>query len=269
MQSNTTQIDSTLGFDSRQAEDPRCKEIVLTSPMPEGEAIPSRTYSDEDHGTWKLLYQRQRDFLKGRACPEFLTGLDMMNFSADRLPSLVDVHRTLRAKANWGLAHAPGLLSTKDFYSALARRVFASTNYIRARHEMDYTPAPDMFHDLFGHTPLLTDKYFGNFYQKFGQVAVRTSGQVHEWLANFYWFTVEFGLIQTRDGLRIYGNGILSSYKEAGYSLSGNVKHLPFNPQQMGEHYADISILQPVLYVIESFEQLETEFDRWTKSLGV
>lgn len=269
MQTHPTDSASKLGVESCEAIDPRCTPIHLHSAMPEGEAIPLRTYTDDEHAVWRALFTRQRELLQKRACPEFLAGLELMRFSTDRIPSLLAVHRSLQAKAGWSLALAPGLLAPEDFYGALARRVFASTDYIRGRHEMDYTPAPDLFHDVFGHTPLITDRHFGNFYQKFGQVALRASGQVHKWLASFYWFTVEFGLIQTRDGLRIYGNGILSSYKEVEHSLGPEVKRLPFNPQQMAEQPSDISVMQPVLFVIESFEQLEREFDRWARSLGL
>jgi phenylalanine-4-hydroxylase len=269
MQTTAAKDAPRLGFDSRADVDPRCVPIKLTRPMPEGEAIPARHYTDEENETWRILYGRQRQLLEGRACPEFLKGLQLMDFPTDRIPALADVHRKLKQITNWSIALAPGLLAAEDFYNALARRVFASTNYIRGREEMDYTPAPDLFHDIFGHTTLITDPYFANFYQKFGQVAIRAKPQVHKWLASFYWFSVEFGLINTPQGLRIFGNGILSSFSEVTYSLSDKVKHLPFDPQRMAEQPADLSIMQPVLFVIDSFKQLETEFDRWVKSLGL
>ena len=134
---------------------------------------------------------------------------------------------------------------------------------------MDYTPAPDLFHDIFGHVTLITDPYFANFYHKFGQVALRATDQVHKWLASFYWFSVEFGLINTDQGVRIYGNGILSSYNEVTCSLGQEVQRVPFDPQRMAEQPSDISVIQPVLFVIESFQQLESEFDQWVKKLGI
>jgi phenylalanine-4-hydroxylase len=261
--------ESGLGFESRQATDPRCVPIRLKNSMPEGEALPHRQYSDEEHETWKILFARQRERLEGRACRQFLDGLDLMQFPAGRIPQLVDVHRKLKPITDWSIALAPGLLAAEDFYAALARRVFPSTNYIRARSEIDYTPAPDLFHDIFGHTTLITDPYFANFYQKFGQVALRAEGQVHSWLASFYWFSVEFGLINTAEGVRIYGNGILSSYSETTYCLGDRVKRVPFNPQRMAEQPSDISIMQPVLFVVDSFQQLEAEFDQWVRKLGI
>jgi phenylalanine-4-hydroxylase len=267
--SSAPAADSRLGIDSREATDPRCTPIRLTAPMPEGEAIPHREYTAEEHETWKILYGRQRQLLKGRACQQFLDGLEMMQFPEDRIPDLVDVHHALKRITNWSIALAPGLLDARDFYTALSRRVFASTNYIRGRHELDYTPAPDLFHDIFGHTTLITDRYFASFYQKFGQVALRAKGQEHDWLASFYWFSVEFGLINTPEGVRIYGNGILSSFSEVTASLGDRVKRLPFDPQRMAEQPSDISVIQPVLFVIDSFQQLEEEFDAWVKKLGI
>ena len=269
MHSSTAVGESKLGFESRQATDPRCVPIQLSSAMPEGEAIPHREYTAEEHGTWQSLFQRQRALLDGRACDAFLDGLEIMGFPVDRIPDLVDVHRKLKRTTHWSIALAPGLLAARDFYTALARRVFPSTNYIRARHELDYTPAPDLFHDIFGHTTLITDPYFANFYQKFGQVALRATGRMHSWLASFYWFSVEFGLINTPEGVRIYGNGILSSYSEVTYCLGDRVQRVPFDPQRMAEQPSDISILQPVLFIIDSFQQLEAEFDQWVKQLGI
>ncbi len=258
-----------LGYDSRAGIDPRCVPVTLAGPMPEGKFIPPREYSAEENEIWKILYGRQRKLLEGRACDEFLHGLEIMRFSEDRIPDLRDVNRTLNRTTSWSIALAPGLIAPEDFYAALARRVFPSTNYIRGRDELDYTPAPDCFHDIFGHTTLITEPYFADFYQKFGRVAGRASGKVHSWLASFYWFTVEFGLINTPQGIRIYGNGILSSYGEVTHCLGDEVRRLPFDPQRMAEQPADLSIMQPVLFVIESFEQLEKEFARWAKSLGL
>jgi phenylalanine-4-hydroxylase len=269
MKSDATETAPRLGFDSRADIDPRCVPIKLTTSMPEGEAIPLRHYSAEEHESWKILYGRQRQLLDGRACDEFMRGLEIMAFPEDRIPSLRDVHRKLKQTTNWSVALAPGLLAAEDFYAALARRVFASTNYIRGRDELDYTPAPDLFHDIFGHTTLITEPYFASFYQKFGRVAGQAQGQVLKWLASFYWFSVEFGLINTPRGVRIYGNGILSSYSEVTYCLGDRVQRLPFAPQRMAEQPSDISIMQPVLFVLDSFEQLESEFDRWARSLGL
>src|SRR6185503_6001063 len=117
----------------------------------------------------------------------------------------------------------PGLLHEEPFFAFLARRIFPSTDYIRAPHEMDYTPAPDLFHDVFAHLPMITHPGFANFYQRLGQVALAARGDDRRRIERFYWFTVEFGLIRTPQGIRVYGNGILSSYAEIEHALGPDV----------------------------------------------
>jgi phenylalanine-4-hydroxylase len=249
--------------------DPRCVPISLDGPVPEGKEIPYPEYPDFDHETWAILYRRQRDLLPGRACKEFLDGLERMEFPEDRIPALRDADAVLRKTTNWGVARIPGLLHEQDFFAFLARRVFPSTDAIRPRHEMDYTPAPDLFHDVFGHTPMVTHPAFADFYQSMGRAALRATGDDRRRLERFYWFTVEFGLIDTPSGLRIYGNGILSSNGETKHSLTDAITRLPFDPDRITEQDYDVWHMQPLLFVIESFEQLAEEFERWAKGRGL
>lgn len=245
--------------------DPRCVPIHLESPAPEGDLIRSPTYSAADHETWALLYGRQRALLAGRACTEFLSGLERMEFPEDRIPALRDVSRVLERATGWNAARVPGLLHEEDFFGFLARRVFPSTDYIRPRNEIDYTPAPDLFHDIFGHTPMITHRAFADFYQRLGAAALRARGQDRRRLERFYWFTVEFGLIRTAEGLRIYGNGILSSHAEVHHSLTDAVVKLDFDPERIVEQAYDVWHLQPLLFVIDSFEQLADGFEAWAR----
>jgi phenylalanine-4-hydroxylase len=188
-----------------------------------------------------------------------------MGFPEDRIPALRDVHETLRRTVGWGIARMPGLLHEQDFFAFLARRTFASTDYIRPRHEMDYTPAPDMFHDVFGHTPMITDPRFAEFYQRLGQAALKAEGADRRRLERSYWFTVEFGLIRTPDGNRIYGNDILSSYEEVRHSLTDAVEHRPFDPDAIVEQEYDVWHVQPLLFVVDSFDQLADGFQHWAR----
>ena len=144
--------------------DPRCVPVKLHGKVPEGPAIPYPDYGDDDQETWRLLYARQLESLQRRACREYLAGLETLGFDPARIPALRDVHNVLRETTGWGVARIPGLLHERDFFSFLARRVFPSTDYIRPRDEMDYTPAPDLFHDILGHTPLITNPSFATFY---------------------------------------------------------------------------------------------------------
>lgn len=250
----------------QQNLDPRVTPIQLDGPAPVGDDVVYPEYTAEDQETWRILLERQTAFLPGRACEEYLEGLSMMGFVADRIPPLADVSHVLRRVTGWQVARVPGLLHERDFFGMLARRIFPSTDYVRPRHELDYTPAPDMFHDVFGHTPMITLPAFADFYQRIGQAALAAEGKNRRRLERFYWFTVEFGLIRTRGGLRIYGNGILSSYREVQYSLTDQVEKRPFDPGVMIETDYDVWHMQPLLFVIDSFEQLADGFDRWARS---
>jgi phenylalanine-4-hydroxylase len=249
--------------------DSRLIPVKLSAPAPEGDAIETPVYADEDHETWRLLYARQRALLPGRACDEYLEGLNAMGFPEDRIPSLRAASAVLEHATGWRVARVPGLLHEADFFAHLARRVFPSTDFIRSRAEMDYTPAPDLFHDVFGHMPMITHPEFADFYQRLGAAALTARGDDRRRLERFYWFTVEFGLIRNRSGLRIYGNGILSSYAEVLNSLTDVVVKLPFDAGRIAEQEYDTWHLQPLLFVIDSFEQLSNEFSRWAKRCGL
>lgn len=248
-----------------EGSDPRCVPIHLDGPAPEGDEIPYPDYTAEEHETWKILYERQLEILPGRAYSEFLDGLALMEFPAERIPALKEVGRVLQKTTGWQVARVPGLLYEADFFERLARKVFPSTDYIRPRHELDYTPAPDLFHDIFGHTPMITHPEFAQFYQKFGQAALNAKGEDRRRLERIYWFTVEFGLIDTPEGLRIYGNGILSSYAETLHCLTDKVEKRPFIPEKVCEQEYDVWHMQPLLFVIDSFRELENQFYTWAE----
>jgi phenylalanine-4-hydroxylase len=252
-----------------QRTDPRCVPVKLAAPAPLGEAIVYPDYPAEDQQTWSLLYRRQRELLPRRACREFLDGLDRMGFREERIPALEEVDRVLRDTTGWRVARVPGLLHEQDFFAFLARRVFPSTDYVRPRSELDYTPAPDLFHDVFGHMPMITEPVFASFYQQLGQAAVNARGEDRCRLERFYWFTVEFGLIRTVKGMRIYGNGILSSHAEVRHSLTDRVAKLPFDPERITCQDYDVWHLQPLLFVIDSFGQLAAGFHEWARGRGL
>jgi phenylalanine-4-hydroxylase len=248
----------------QDGSDPRCIPIKLGTPIPVGDEIIYPAYSDEDHDVWRTLYARQEKLLPGRAAGEFLTGLKALELDRDRIPALADVSRKLQEGTGWRIARTPGLLDAHDFFSHLARRIFPCTDYVRGRAELDYTPAPDCFHDIFGHTPMIMHPRFANFYQKIGKAALRCGdGAVEEGLTRIYWFTVEFGLVQNTEGLRIYGNGIISSYAETQFSLTEKVRKHPFVADEVARQAYDIWHLQEDLFIVGSFEELELRFDDW------
>jgi phenylalanine-4-hydroxylase len=246
--------------------DPRCIPIKLEGSIPIGDEIQYPDYSDEQHAVWRDLYRRQVALLPGRAADEFLRGLEVLELDQQQIPSLADVSRKLHAATGWRVARTPGLLDAHDFFSHLARRIFPCTDYVRTREELDYTPAPDCFHDIFGHTPMIMHPRFADFYQHIGEAALACKdAATEEGLTRIYWFTVEFGLIRNPGGLRIFGNGIISSYGEVLHSLTDEVTKLPFEPAVVAATPYDIWHFQDTLFVIDSFDHLGNEFDRWLK----
>jgi phenylalanine-4-hydroxylase len=252
---------------SGQDVDPRCIPIELNEEPPVGVAISTPKYTDVEQATWRQLCERQNALLPGRACQEFHEGQERLQLSATQIPSLRDLSAHLQEASGWQVARIPGLLHEEDFFRLLARATFPSTDYIRTPEELDYTPAPDMFHDIYGHMPLITIPSFANFYKLFGEIAGRAQGKNRRRLERIYWFTVEFGLLRTTEGTRIYGAGILSSPKEILHALSDKVTRLPFDPAVVCETEYDVWHMQDKLFVIESFEKLENDFSAWVEEM--
>jgi len=219
-------------------------------------------YTDDDHAVWNILCDRMKPLLKGRACDEYIQALDDLGILTEGgIPDFNRISDMLEAKTGWRLVTVPGLIPGEVFLGHLAERRFPVTWWIRGRHELDYLQEPDVFHDLFGHVPLLNNPIFADYMQQFGKGAVKAEklGASH-FITRLYWFTVEFGLINTKDGLRIYGSGIVSSAKESVYSLeSKEPNRLGFDLMRMMRSNYYIDDVQKTYFVIDSFEQLFEE----------
>lgn len=249
--------------------DPRCIPQSLEEEPPIGDEIEYPDYEEDDHEIWGTLVERQMEQLPGRACKAYLRGLDMLDITADRIPPLRDLSRRLEETTGWKVARIPGLLHEKDFFTLLSNRQFPSTDYVRGWDELDYTPAPDCFHDIFGHMPMLTQPDFADFYQLFGKAALNAEGADRPRLERFHWFTVEFGLLEEEEGTRIFGAGIVSSNEEVTHALSDEVTVHPFDPDHITEKDYEVYHLQDELFVMDSFEQLVEGFRDWTKKKGL
>ena len=249
--------------------DPRCIPQKLTGPVPVDDQIEYPDYPDSDNESWKFLYDRQMKNLPGRVCNEYLAGVDILNFTRDKIPALKDLSAVFKKTTGWRVARVPGLIHEQNFFEMLREKIFPSTDYIRGKEELDYTPAPDCFHDMFGHMPLLTNPNFASFYQMFGEAALNAKGEDRKFLETFHWFTVEFGLIRQKEGMRIYGAGIVSSKEEVNHALSNEVKVKDFIPEKLVHQDYDVWHLQPILFAINSFEHLEEGFKEWTKKRGL
>jgi len=269
-----TSDEALSAFEKAHAEadgdvDPRTIPQKLDGRPPIGEEIAYPEYPEADHETWRLLVSRQMEQLPGRACEAYLRGQDVLKLEADRIPDLANLSRRLQAATGWTVANVPGLIHEKDFFELLSERIFPSTNYVRGREELDYTPAPDCFHDIFGHMPMLTQPDFADFYQLFGQAALNGEGAIRPKLEAFHWFTVEFGLIKEHGEHRIFGAGIVSSNEEVTHALSDAVTTQPFDPDVLVDTEYEVYHLQDTLFVMDSFEQLLDGFRRWTHQHGL
>ncbi len=248
-----------------EGKDPRCVPIKMDSPLPVGHAIEAPAYTADAHEIWQFLIQRQLAILPGRACEEFITGLEHLQLPNNRIPSLSELSDTLYQATGWQVARTPGLLHEEDFFRLLSEKVFPSTDYIRGRHELDYTPAPDIFHDVFGHMPMITDPDFADYYQMYGLASLHAGGENRRKLERFHWFTVEFGMLYEQQVPRIYGNGILSSHQETFHALGDTVERRAFDPEAMAVQDYEVWHLQPILYVVDSLKTLKTEFKKWAQ----
>lgn len=214
-------------------------------------------YSAEENSVWSFLYARQMKLIESRACPEFLRGLAQLDLPADRIPQLHEVNTPLRAASGWQVEAVPALIPFGKFFELLSERKFPAATFIRRREHIDYLQEPDIFHEIFGHCPLLTDPVFANFVHEYGKLGLAANKQQRIYLARIFWLTVEFGLIQTPSGIRIYGAGILSSKGESVYALdSDQAQRKAFDVDDALRTPYRIDIMQPLYYVIRSFEEI-------------
>jgi len=249
--------------------DPRCIPQSLDGPPPVGSEIVAPVYPKQDHDNWRFLFNRQMELLPGRAGDAFLDGVRILGMTDEKIPALADLSARMEAATGWRIARIPGLLHEKDFFDLISNRIFPSTDYIRGTEELDYTPAPDCFHDIFGHMPMLTEPAFADYYQLFGQAAMHARGVQRVQLERMHWFTVEFGLIKQKEGLRIFGAGILSSKGEVMHALGGEAEVFPYSALRVIEQDYEVWHVQPILFALESFDQLVSEFRSWTRDQGL
>jgi phenylalanine-4-hydroxylase len=221
-------------------------------------------YSEADHETYRRLYERQLQQLQSHACQEFIAAIGELG-APERIPSFDDISQRLAKATGWEVVGVPGLIPEEAFFALLAARRFPVTDWIRAPDEFDYVVEPDLFHDLFGHVPLLFDPVFANYMQAYGAGGLKASRlDACPLVARLYWYTVEFGLIDTAHGLRAYGSGILSSAGELRHALhSPEPKRVAFDLERMMRSLYRIDRYQGSYFVIDSFQQLfeSTEAD--------
>jgi phenylalanine-4-hydroxylase len=215
-------------------------------------------YSAEDHAIWRTLYARQIQLIERYAAPEFIAGARALNASHDHIPRLEQTNEVLNRATGWQVVPVPGLIPEDHFFAHLAQKRFPVTVWIRKREELDYLVEPDIFHDFFGHVPLLTNPIFAQFMQAYGRAGPKAAAAgALKMLSRLYWYMVEFGLIQTPRGLRVYGAGILSSKGETVYSVESSKPHrIRFALERVMRTDYLIDDFQRTYFVIDSFEDL-------------
>ncbi len=221
---------------------------------------PWADYSAVEHHTWSRLCARQGEILRGRACSAFLENLQALGMHGDRIPKFDALNVHLEHATGWRLIGVEGLLPELNFFQHLAAREFPVTWWIRRPEQFDYISEPDLFHDLFGHVPLLMNPVFADYMQAYGAGGVRAAtfgGEPLTNLTRLYWYTVEFGLIRDAEGLRIYGSGIVSSQGESVHCLESSAPNrIGFDLARVMRTRYRIDSYQKTYFVIDSFEQL-------------
>ena len=224
-------------------------------------------FTPEEHATWDRLFDRQARLLPGRAAPEFLAGLDVLRMDRPGIPRFDELSERLMKLTGWQVVAVPGLVPDDVFFEHLANRRFVSGNFIRSPQQLDYLQEPDVFHDVFGHVPMLAHPVFADYMQAYGEGGLRAAarGQIGN-LSRLYWYTVEFGLIRRDEGLQIYGAGIVSSHAETIFALDdASPNRLGFDLKRVMRTDYRIDDFQQTYFVIDSFESLlrqtlETDF---------
>lgn len=224
-------------------------------------------YSAQDHATWDKLFARQRRLLRGRASEAWLRGLDTLHLSRPGIPDFEELSDRLMKATGWQVVAVPGLVPDDVFFDHLANRRFVSGNFIRRPDQLDYLQEPDVFHDVFGHVPLLADPVFADYMQAYGRGGLRSLqyGALHR-LSRLYWYTVEFGLVREKGELRIYGAGIVSSHGESIFALDDpSPNRIMFDLKRVMRTKYRIDDYQQNYFVLNSFEELlqvtlETDF---------
>jgi phenylalanine-4-hydroxylase len=215
-------------------------------------------YSAEEHGVWKTLFERQTRLLPGRACDEFVRGMAELPIGADQIPDFRRLSDALMQRTGWQVVAVPGLVPDEVFFEHLANRRFPSGQFIRKPHQLDYLEEPDVFHDVFGHVPLLMHPAIADYIQAYGQGGLRAQQLgVLDKLSRVYWYTVEFGLLKQRDGLRIYGAGIASSATESVFALDdASPNRIRFDLERVMRTRYRIDDFQESYFVIDSLDEL-------------
>ncbi len=214
-------------------------------------------WSDSENQTWNTLYNRQVEIVKTRACQEYNEGIKLLRMSPNHVPQLYEITDAFKRSTGWSVVPVPAMITPEQFFNLLATKQFPAATFIRTPEDLDYLQEPDIFHEFFGHCPMITHKPFADFMEAYGKLALRANTDDRKYLARLFWFTVEFGLINTKEGHRCYGGGILSSKNETIYAVESDIPiRKSFNLIEILRTPYRVDQIQGVYFVLESFDQL-------------
>jgi len=215
-------------------------------------------YTRDEHAVWRTLFERQSKLLPGRACDEFIRGMQDLPIGPEQIPDFEQMSKVLRKRTGWEVVAVPGLVPDDVFFEHLANRRFPAGHFIRKPHELDYLEEPDVFHDVFGHVPMLMNPVIADYIQAYGEGGLRAKRLgVLEKLARVYWYTVEFGLVQQPDGLRIYGAGIASSASETRFAVEDDSPNrIRFQLERVMQTRYRIDDFQETYFVLGHLDEL-------------
>jgi len=215
-------------------------------------------WSDEENSVWQELITRQLKCVEEKACEEYKLGSKLLNLPHDRIPQLGEVSKVLLETTGWQCEPVPALIGFGAFFKLLSEKKFPVATFIRTREELDYLQEPDIFHEIFGHCPLLTNKSFADYTEAYGKMGLNATKEQRVFLARLYWFTVEFGLLDTPDGIKIYGGGILSSPSETHHATMGEgVEREKLEILDVLRTPYRIDIMQPIYYLLNKVSDLD------------
>jgi phenylalanine-4-hydroxylase len=217
-----------------------------------------QAYTGEQHAVWAELVRRRMPQLAKHACAEYLDGFEQIGLREDTIPNLAEVNLRLGPRTGWNATPVSGFLPPDAFFEMLAARQFPTTTWLRKRESLEYTPEPDIFHDVFGHVPMHAHPVFADFLQQYGRVCATLMDDKEklEKMGRLFWFTVEFGIIRQKGAIKLYGSGLISSHGESTYVIQGGPEIRDFNLEQVLNQQFLVSEMQKVLYAVESFDQI-------------
>jgi phenylalanine-4-hydroxylase len=214
-------------------------------------------YTPEQHAVWAELVRRRRPQLEAHACREYLQGSEIIGLEDDRLPDLAAISRRLQPRTGWNTTPVSGFLPSDAFFEMLDARKFPTTTWLRSRDSLEYTPEPDIFHDVFGHVPMHAHPVFADFLQHYGSVCAKIKdAELLERLGRLFWYTVEFGLIRENGKTKIYGSGVISSHGECSNVIDGGCEIRDFSLDEVLATPVRVDRIHSVLFAIESFDQI-------------